>query len=284
MDASERFAKRAIETISGRPLVAWDVSPRQGAVDFRCLESPTIAVEVKRLAMHDFEQARNRVSRYGGLVASSEVAMCWSVLIELPTDGHPGVAPDVRRLAAELGPILVALEQRGISSTRGAHMDWDEVRGWHGPVVEFLRLAGDAMAMATPASEQLPAGITLVGGWGAACKDDPNVTARVAEEFINGDSKQALNMREKLGRSTDAERHAFILLTDCVAQAWLFDDWGCTRMPTARLKLPEEIDCLWISRGGTSVWWFDESGWHGTEMERQDDTIETASTGSIARG
>ena len=117
--------------------------------------------------------------------------------------------------------------------------------------------------MGHKATPKMPAGIEFRGAWGTVCADDPNKLASLVEDFLAGPSREAENLRIKLGRSRDEERHAFLVLTSAVGQAWLFDDWGPSRLPDTPMRLPAEVDTVWLTRGGPTVWWCDRTGWSG---------------------
>ena len=119
----------------------------------------------------------------------------------------------------------------------------------------------------TPTRHKRP-GIRFASGWGNVCPDDPNALAEVVLSFVNDDARpESVNLRSKLGASGDDERHAFIVLTGAIDEAWLLDFWGEQRLPTTDIRLPESIDYLWLTRGGPTTWRADRTnGWQGFEQ------------------
>jgi hypothetical protein len=267
MDYVEDRAKEVFEKVTRRQLTRWDKPPRQGAVDFRCVDVPTVSLEVKRVTNKEFHLTQARVYRDGGFRPSSRLTMRWSIGADAPTSGDRAQAPDVKRWAEEGEDILLGLEQAGITCTRGAPLQVDPKRGWYGPMREFWEVFGDAIATATHPTPRMPPGFEVVTAWGHMCSDDPNALAAVVDEFLGGDTGGARNLRDKLGRSDDDSRDAFLVVTSAVDEAWLLDDWGHERPPSNPLALPEMIDRVWVIGGGPTVWWFDSAGWHGAKVE-----------------
>jgi hypothetical protein len=158
---------------------------------------------------------------------------------------------------------LLGLEQRGVTCTRGAQIEVDlKTSRPTGPLIDFLVATENAIAMSHEATPHMPPGITFVGGWSGVCPDDPDVLGEVIREFLIGSSPEAQNLRRKLGQSTDEERHAFLVLTSAIDEAWLFDRWGTERLPAMRFAPPDGIDTVWVYSHGLAVWRLDrEAGW-----------------------
>jgi len=269
MDPAEALAKARFERIDGRTLVEWDVAPRQGAVDFRAIKSPTASVEVKRLTVQDFHAGLARVSSVPDFEPSDVLAHQWHLMVAVSTSGTAQPFVRMKGLREKLEPILVEFEARGVTSTRGASYDFDPAtRTIGGPLAEYRRLIGDSLAIAHTATPHMPSGIRFASGWGNVCPDDPNALAEVVLAFVNDDAKsESVNLRSKLGTCGDDERHAFIVLTGAIEEAWLLDDWGVERLPTTGVRLPETIDVLWITRGGPTTWRADRTkGWQGFDQ------------------
>ena len=269
MDPAEVLAKARFERIDGRTLRDWDVPPRQGAVDFRVVESPTASVEVKRLTAQEFHAGLAHVSSVPDFEPSDVLAQQWHLMVEMSTSRSSQPTVPMKGLRKKLEPILAEFEARGVNSTRGASYDFDPAtRTFGAPLAEYRRLVGNTLAVAhTPTRHKRP-GIRFASGWGNVCPDDPNALAEVVLSFVNDDARpESVNLRSKLGASGDDERHAFIVLTGAIDEAWLLDFWGEQRLPTTDIRLPESIDYLWLTRGGPTTWRADRTnGWQGFEQ------------------
>jgi hypothetical protein len=263
MDPSEQLARAAFEQITGRRLTEWDVPPRVGAVDFRCQDEPTVSLEVKRVTVESFHAALARVDEHGTFLPSQNLSKRWLILAEAPTRNRPRALPDIKRWRDQGEAVLVALESRGITCSQDAAPEFHPSQGFYGPMMDFHRLFGDALALAHDATPNMPPGIDFHASWGYSCPDDPNILAAAVDEFVTGSSKEAVNLRDKLERSTDDKRHAFLVVSLAVDEAWLFDRWGANRLPSEPLTLPDFIDRAWVTVGGATTWWFEEATWHG---------------------
>lgn len=235
------------------------------AVDLRCIEPPTLGIEVKWLSVREFHEAECpptpvlNLLVFGGTGAEMERAL------DVPDGWASRPAPDCVACSGTLS--LCSWRWKSEGSRPRAEPHTSSIRTFEQkPCLGFPATRRQRYRLFYASHSRPALGDRTHWRLGGRLRRRSERDRSGLEEFLNGNSKEAINLRTKLRRCSDDERHAFICMTDAIEQAWLFDDWGCDRVPTRHLQLPERIDCVWVTRGGLTVWRFDESGWECAQM------------------
>lgn len=256
----EEYAKQVVERALHRTLVHWDTDGRQGAVDIRAEDSPTISLEVKQFTSADIRVANNRSRKIDTWHPSTVLTRYWTLSVE------SSPPPDLNRLIAEAEGLLEQLERHSIEHTRtlppfDATTDEATRRHLNRTLLRIRQLLGGGAALSNETSQALRPGFFLLIAYELVSTIDPNEFARQVETWLKGED--ASNLRAKLSRSTDDQRHAFLYLdsahpTNLVGSARHVAE----QLPTYQIDLPAGITHLWIAHPGVLIWRYDPLiGW-----------------------
>lgn len=231
---------------------------RGGAVvDYR---SPANAVEVKRLTVEELEafnaawkaavRSANPVIPVPGLMKT------WSVFVNTSADSSGGRLPNVKKVVAELGSLLVKLEALNIDNARLAGLDLQYRIG---------RLLGGGPCSVLLDPGALPPGVLLEGrvyGHGRECDLDQDVRDPLQHWLDTGST----NLRDSLSQE-DGRRVAVLVVASSGSQSLslllsLTKDFpDMESVPSHLLNLPAEIDVLIVVVGDQVLSFTASSGW-----------------------
>src|SRR5690606_35496856 len=256
----EDYAKQVVEPALHRTLVPWDTDGRQGAVDFRAVDSPTISLEVKQFTSADIRVARNRSEMIDTWHPSTVLTRHWTLSVE------SSPPPDLESLIADAEGLLEQLERHGIEQTRtlppfDSTMGADTGSHLNRTLLRVRQLLGGGAAISNETSGARPPGFMLYLAYGLVSTVNPDEFAKPIEVWLRGD--EASNLRNKLSRSTDDQRHAFIYLDSSHPPNLV----GSARhvagqLPTYQIDLPARTTHLWIAHPGVLLWRYDPLiGW-----------------------
>lgn len=231
MRPEELAAKSRWEQATGRSLVEWDVDGRQNAVDFRCLDAPTVSLEVKLLTDQDVQRSTAIRSKRPAH-DDGRLSRRWHVLVPHET---PGPKP------AEVVESLAALEAVGVWSTyqlgdseeqRTALADWRQ--RWRA-----IQAQGHVVRDLAPGVD--------VGGVSTSVGRSPDLAASRIEQWLHSGSDHTVNLAKKLAASDDSLREGFLVTTSAIGFTFGFKDWTLSDLPNRQIALPEGIDAIWVT-------------------------------------
>lgn len=263
---AEVLARSIVEHVLGVSLVK--VDPGSGAdgptPDFRCV-SPSMAVEVKVVTSSDYLglSAVYRAAPVNTPIPG--LVKLWSLLITagnasevLRGDFGRGTQPNIKALGRTLKPHLLVLEQHGIDNYLfGLGSADSEVAEASAAIRRLIR--GGQCGSIEPVDGFVPGLLVLGLGMAYSRSPDPNVLVDFLEDWMKCRGE---NLCASLCFEEGSHHGVIVLDADTVAEVREMDEQGAAYLPTRVMKLPAEIDFLWVV-AGTAVLLFNhtEGSW-----------------------
>ncbi|WP_063044997.1 hypothetical protein [Nocardia pseudovaccinii] len=261
--SSELRARAVLEHALGVELELVEPDPSgPPSPDYR-LCAPEAAFEVKEFASQDWKGLGKAVNKAPVHTPLSRLSGVWGCLVpaynaveELEL-GEPGSArqPRVKRLPKDLVGPLEVLERHSVTDYRiGIGAVSEELRQACERIGWLLR-GGWCTRFEFEGEPPFSPGVVVLGlGWGHSRTGDPDVFADLVQMWLD---RRSANMRESLD-GVPGEHHGVLVVAESVVgEARAVEDMRLEFLPVVSLRLPVEIDTLWVVIG--SMWLrFDE--------------------------
>lgn len=272
-------ARRVIEAEEGR---AFACPSSQHDVDLRSTIGPPTAVEVKRLFSEVWQRSGARLRDHGRMRSSQILKDHWTLSVPLrhrwPDETG---APNVRAIHENIETYLLQLEALGVSDTRTAigtrvpgKNQMESMRFMFGLMSKVSDLLGaGSWAMSQKPTKTFPTGWTLNVMRGGSATMQPNVLAEQLSDLLLSEEQVPSKLRRRLAAADDELRWGFLVLDTSFNLGLSMYHLGGA-LPTQSLRLPQEIDRLWLSLPNVSSCFYDRHiGWRQVRLDSEVSTI-----------